>query len=1431
MSAPRINSATRLREKLLSVNELGYADELFLALDRHWEKLGYHAGAYNSDYDDAVLAGAVAAHVISAHAMARGGADQLAAWNCFIKSAHLLIKLPTAWPPTARVGLALLRADVLSAYARIAAAVGRQQPRGLSAADGSTNGSSSGSSSSSSSNGDGGDSNSNRGKGVGDRGGEAGCRAPGETQAQLDSYTVMTSTALFHDLIVAADQTCGFAELLTALERTQLLEHQAGAILRLASAPASASAAGRQAAAQTATAAAAAADATFAALATEEGVAPGGSPQQAGGTCSSGADPAAAAILAARSFTGFASVLVWPPSNGPVSLERLAPPATGAAAGPLAAAVAAPAAAAGGRSCASSGHGSSSGCVGQGGSSSSSASDGSSSVRPAEREATAAPSPSPAADERAEAFFQSELPRVRSLLSGPCVQLLLAWVWACVQQSVTATPVAGGAQTAAAGSGPAAAAAATAAAAAGAASAAAGGARGAADLLDWRRRRRITQNLTSPPLPLPQPMRQTLRLPRELPVRPLPGDAVLGAEDGSGIDDNRQQLLKQVMQMAVGVINAMQVTVGGGGAPRRRRSGLGSSSPAAAAAAVAASDLAATAPQQPQQPQQLQPQPAAPSTARRNDSGGGSARAATPVAAATLSARHAYSLLLTMLHDFVSVAAPAPPLQGLLSVGSHVLLRLLTELPPRQAAARLPGLWQLLVRLLPVEPEEVMCEAVGRALQLQTQPVGLEGLAALGHAAAQLPQRAAVAAAPAAPQPAVAAAAAATVPAAVAAAAGPSYSLRCALDAGLLPALERALRNPAAWPPPNPSARREGDPQLNDLVHAVFQGSCAVPALLAHGDLADAASLVATLGAAARAVAGMQPLNLLVLIETGMTAVTLLLCVLDQLCAALDAQVAKPTQATSASALASASVRAASAVAMAPSAEGLALIAALGGAPPPGSPAAAQQALLASFALQQWLPVLISMVGHFLRDVLLRQVSAAERKLPDTKALVVTLLRALRPATRVMLAVAAAAGEPSGVEAAAASGRDVASIHAGEAAAAAQQRRMDAWRRVMLQPCASAVQRLVVMMVLLAQQGDGGAAAAVTIPPKLEAAMWDLITAYLAVCGPELELMMLLQPVPPGPVQRAAGGAATAATGGRRDRARADRARRGGSSNSNSSDSTRPAAATPPTQETLVGSLLVIAAQRQGSRHGALLTYLNSAGRAQLLLPSQTAAAAATEGPAAATAPAAAASSGPRAIADATAAAATAAAGDAAAGDVVAAGAEAALQLRRVLLRDPAWQRRYGPPMSWLLSPVEMEVRLRRGGVVPGGGAWCCDGEGWPMVSGGGIGGSSDGGGNSSDAGAAAAQGASGGDDCVLLCGNPDCRSLDGPSALIPPGGGKLCSRCKAVRYCCGACQLAHWREGGHSAACARMAAAVAAAPAGPVADVQAGRRSSQRML
>ncbi|KAG2437846.1 hypothetical protein HXX76_005464 [Chlamydomonas incerta] len=65
----------------------------------------------------------------------------------------------------------------------------------------------------------------------------------------------------------------------------------------------------------------------------------------------------------------------------------------------------------------------------------------------------------------------------------------------------------------------------------------------------------------------------------------------------------------------------------------------------------------------------------------------------------------------------------------------------------------------------------------------------------------------------------------------------------------------------------------------------------------------------------------------------------------------------------------------------------------------------------------------------------------------------------------------------------------------------------------------------------------------------------------------------------------------------------------------------------------------------------------------------------------------------------------------------------------------------------------------------------------------------------------------------LALCGNPACSSLVGGSeaGLMAAGGEeaggsrrriKTCARCRGVRYCCGACQLQHWMQGGHREAC-----------------------------
>ncbi|PNW73320.1 hypothetical protein CHLRE_14g627700v5 [Chlamydomonas reinhardtii] len=107
-----------------------------------------------------------------------------------------------------------------------------------------------------------------------------------------------------------------------------------------------------------------------------------------------------------------------------------------------------------------------------------------------------------------------------------------------------------------------------------------------------------------------------------------------------------------------------------------------------------------------------------------------------------------------------------------------------------------------------------------------------------------------------------------------------------------------------------------------------------------------------------------------------------------------------------------------------------------------------------------------------------------------------------------------------------------------------------------------------------------------------------------------------------------------------------------------------------------------------------------------------------------------------------------------------------------------------------LMSPAEVQARLRRLPVPVA-----------TAVTGNTTSGSS----TTGAAATAAATAEAGSERGVVLCGNPACANTDGPSALFPASGGKTCARCKAVWYCCGACQLAHWQQrGGHREACSK---------------------------
>ncbi|PNW81122.1 hypothetical protein CHLRE_07g343466v5 [Chlamydomonas reinhardtii] len=236
-----------------------------------------------------------------------------------------------------------------------------------------------------------------------------------------------------------------------------------------------------------------------------------------------------------------------------------------------------------------------------------------------------------------------------------------------------------------------------------------------------------------------------------------------------------------------------------------------------------------------------QPQPQRPLA---GPSAAGSAAAEGPAAApapASYSAVNAYGLLKALWH---CLACDSGSYMCNLCTVAALMARLLTELRPRQAAVLLPSWWRLLAQ----EPS-MLIEGYGLAqdtgellrLQLNAPPpaawaVGLTDAASVAVASVDWP-------------PEVQGAEAATAAKAAASLArerDPSYSLRCALDAGLLSAMERCLRAPQAW------RQADSATELLHVVNCVLRYSGVWPAVLARGPVQQAVSLIATLGAAAR---------------------------------------------------------------------------------------------------------------------------------------------------------------------------------------------------------------------------------------------------------------------------------------------------------------------------------------------------------------------------------------------------------------------------------------------------------------------------------------------------------------------------------------------------------------------------------------------------
>eukprot|EP00198_Chlamydomonas_reinhardtii_P003361 XP_001692697.1 predicted protein [Chlamydomonas reinhardtii] len=175
----------------------------------------------------------------------------------------------------------------------------------------------------------------------------------------------------------------------------------------------------------------------------------------------------------------------------------------------------------------------------------------------------------------------------------------------------------------------------------------------------------------------------------------------------------------------------------------------------------------------------------------------------------------ALDTMLAMWPAFMQCSLPRAD-QEMIAV---MLMRLLTELRPRQAAARLPAVWRVVVAVLP-QLDRTDLAAVGSLLRLLLAgPDGSMLSCAAGGDAAAAPG-------------------------------GCSYSLRCALDAGLLPVLQRLLRNEKTLRDPGSDSPCAATSL--SAVNLMLRYSGVWPALLAHASPAEAVGLVATLGSASR---------------------------------------------------------------------------------------------------------------------------------------------------------------------------------------------------------------------------------------------------------------------------------------------------------------------------------------------------------------------------------------------------------------------------------------------------------------------------------------------------------------------------------------------------------------------------------------------------
>ncbi|KAG2428423.1 hypothetical protein HXX76_011543 [Chlamydomonas incerta] len=217
-----------------------------------------------------------------------------------------------------------------------------------------------------------------------------------------------------------------------------------------------------------------------------------------------------------------------------------------------------------------------------------------------------------------------------------------------------------------------------------------------------------------------------------------------------------------------------------------------------------------------------------------------------------------------LTHAALTAALAHAPAEAVSYSAPSLLARLVMELPPRQAVARLPGLWRTLSSALP----RLACSGADDGTTLQGRYwkcLGLCRSVASGSLLSylglllqlQLPPGPAAAAQPpaAAASPAAAAAGAAAPSGAAAPGPEPDFSLRCALRGGLLPAIEALLRRllgrtaaVALAGPQQAAGFMDAALQTASTIDILLRTSGVWPAVLAHGPPQQVVSLVRTMG-------------------------------------------------------------------------------------------------------------------------------------------------------------------------------------------------------------------------------------------------------------------------------------------------------------------------------------------------------------------------------------------------------------------------------------------------------------------------------------------------------------------------------------------------------------------------------------------------------